>query len=577
MENDACSPGKLVLSQSGKPDEEFVLRPGHLVIGRAQVNDIVIPDGTISRSHARLECSGDRCTLKDLASANGSWVNGRRITEAVLGHGDQVRLGDRVLRFEAVIEESSPEMSLTVVGSEFQGIQEAESEALPIEVTDTRESRLVLHDASGTREVSLEKGAVQIGRDSKNGVVLNTPGASRRHAVIERRGDDFLLRDLNSTNGTWFQGQKITERVLQDGDTVRIGGVRMVFKKAFEPEDLTMMAGFGELPSPSDLANHNPVVIVPGLMGSELWAGNEKIWPNPRYLLTRPEMAALKDDCPLEPRRLVSEVVVVPGVVSLAQYNRLTEHLEEALGYERGKNLLEFPYDWRRDNRFSASRLGQVIEAWQARSPEARGPITLIAHSLGCLVSRYYVECLGGASKVKRIMFLGGPHYGVPKAIATLLFGPDLLPFGFMGERLRNVLSGFPSAYQILPTYSCVVNGAGQRVNPLAQNGWLSPEQRALLQDADHFRRELGAHCSVPSVSIFGYGIKTLTEMTIRQEKDGMWQKADLLFEPKGDSGVPERSAVLEGSEIHPVRQHHGSLYVDNDVKMRLKLELLRA
>ncbi len=37
-----------------------------------------------------------------------------------------------------------------------------------------------------------------------------------------------------------------------------------------------------------------------------------------------------------------------------------------------------------------------------------------------------------------------------------------------------------------------------------------------------------------------------------------------------------EHSAYLPGSEIHPVHQHHGSLFVDNDVKMRLKLELMR-
>ena len=46
--------------------------------------------------------------------------------------------------------------------------------------------------------------------------------------------------------------------------------------------------------------------------------------------------------------------------------------------------------------------------------------------------------------------------------------------------------------------------------------------------------------------------------------------------EPGGDNTIPERSAVLEGSDIHPVQQYHGTLYVDNDVKMRLKLELTR-
>jgi hypothetical protein len=59
---------------------------------------------------------------------------------------------------------------------------------------------------------------------------------------------------------------------------------------------------------------------------------------------------------------------------------------------------------------------------------------------------------------------------------------------------------------------------------------------------------------------------------------DGEGKFRNLVFhqEPLGDSSIPERSAVLEGSEIHPVQQYHGSLFVDNDVKMRLKLELMR-
>jgi hypothetical protein len=44
----------------------------------------------------------------------------------------------------------------------------------------------------------------------------------------------------------------------------------------------------------------------------------------------------------------------------------------------------------------------------------------------------------------------------------------------------------------------------------------------------------------------------------------------------KGDDAVPEVSGRLPLTEIHPVRQHHGALYADKDVKMRLKIELMR-
>jgi hypothetical protein len=80
----------------------------------------------------------------------------------------------------------------------------------------------------------------------------------------------------------------------------------------------------------------------------------------------------------------------------------------------------------------------------------------------------------------------------------------------------------------------------------------------------------------VPSTSIFGYGIQTVSDISLRRDGAGKVESVDFQSENIGDGSVLEQSAFLQGSEIHPVHQHHGSLFVDNDVKMRLKLELLR-
>jgi hypothetical protein len=77
-------------------------------------------------------------------------------------------------------------------------------------------------------------------------------------------------------------------------------------------------------------------------------------------------------------------------------------------------------------------------------------------------------------------------------------------------------------------------------------------------------------------VSVFGYGLDTLTKIMIQRSSEGKWQKMDFQTDPQGDSRIPEGSAVLKGSDLHPVQQHHGKLFVDNDVKMRLKMELTR-
>ena len=71
-----------------------------LTIGRAADNDLVLADSRVSRHHARL--SGRRGTLvyADLASTNGSRVNGVAVSELVLGAGDRIEVGDTILVVE---------------------------------------------------------------------------------------------------------------------------------------------------------------------------------------------------------------------------------------------------------------------------------------------------------------------------------------------------------------------------------------------------------------------------------------------------------------------------------------------
>jgi pimeloyl-ACP methyl ester carboxylesterase len=278
----------------------------------------------------------------------------------------------------------------------------------------------------------------------------------------------------------------------------------------------------------------------------------------------------LSIDHPLEARGLVNEIVIVPNLIKQDQYSSLTNCLTESLGYERGKDLMEFGYDFRQDNRDSARRLAAAVECW-----DATGPITIIAHSMGCLVARYYLERLGGKSRTGRAIFLGGPHSGTPFAFASLMSGPNLLPMGLMNARLRDLLATYPSWYQILPTYPFLSDQRGQ-FDVLNDESWLSADRRNLIRQAREFRAELGTTSSVPAVSVFGYGIKTTTAMTVEREALGAFRKPNFTVTTRGDGTIPEFSGVLAGTEIHRVQQHHGSLYADSDVKMRLKLELMR-
>ncbi|MBI4785599.1 MAG: FHA domain-containing protein [Chloroflexi bacterium] len=554
---------KLVLTQPDGHEQEFSLSTASATLGRAATNDIVLRDARVSRAHARLDVGDAGATLVDLGSANGTRVNGAPIATAVLTPGDVIAIGDCALRYEISAPRVEPQ--LTQINSESDLEATLAQQTLAATIHNTRTPRLTIHTPKGTRELALTQDAFTIGRDSKSDLVLDDPKSSRHHARLERIGDSFALRDLDSTNGTWLGEQRIQTHALRTGDTLRIGRTRLTFQNAFAPDDLTL----ADTPTPT--SPRRPVVVVPGVMGSELWRGSECLWPNPRHLLTHPEVFRYPDDPNIEARGIVREIVIVPNVVKFEAYNRLGDYLEEGLGYERGKDLIECPYDWRQDIRLSARRLAEQIDAWNVKAP-----VTIIAHSMGCLVSREYIEHLGGKDKVSRLILMGGPHAGTPSAISNLLLRANLLPLGLMGERLRAILATFPSLYQILPTHAQRADAAKRQIDLFADEAWLPEPQRPLLRAAREFRRNLGTGSSVPTICIFGYGIKTITNISVLLGPLGLWQKVDFAVEARGDNTIPEASAVLPGAEIHPVQQLHGSLFVDNDVKMRLKLELTR-
>jgi predicted Ser/Thr protein kinase len=81
----------------------FVLHQDTTKLGRTAGNDVVIPDGTVSRFHARLFFHNGQWSIEDLQSSNGTWVNGTRIARPTpVMHGDNLRLGDDMVTFELV-------------------------------------------------------------------------------------------------------------------------------------------------------------------------------------------------------------------------------------------------------------------------------------------------------------------------------------------------------------------------------------------------------------------------------------------------------------------------------------------
>lgn len=127
---------------------------------------------------------------------------------------------------------------------------------------------------------------------------------------------------------------------------------------------------------------------------------------------------------------IADPVIIVPGILGSMKnennswvidpvrhtYDDLLESLKMG-GYEENINLFTFPYDWLRDNRETATLLGQWISNTKAASGVSR--VDLLAHSMGGLVSRQYIEGDNYNDDVDQLITLGTPHRGSPDSYLT--------------------------------------------------------------------------------------------------------------------------------------------------------------
>src|SRR6266581_4317394 len=166
-----------------------------MTIGRAPDNDVILDDPAVSRHHARIERSGAVTSIVDLGSANATRINDSEVDPKVtyrLREGDTVRIGGYTLRLRA---ESGP----VVAGS--------------------------------------RGGAIPAGLHTGMGGLAGVAGLAAPAAPVAASpagaGAGWEIVDLGSMNGLAANGQRFQQKVLQDGETIRIASsVSLTFRSA---------------------------------------------------------------------------------------------------------------------------------------------------------------------------------------------------------------------------------------------------------------------------------------------------------------------------------------------------------
>lgn len=240
-----------------------------MLIGREVECQISLNSGHISRYHAKITRTPTGIMVEDLRSTNGTFVNGRRISQPqLLSVGDEVRFHEQAFRLVSNLEESG-EADATL-------FQSPDSTARPAPVVPSVEPPLpsvdVQDEDNGTRVLSSDelvrlqgKGERDVrGPDNGSGprfVVLTAPvrgkvfslrsqqrnnwligrneqcqflltdrTVSGEHARVRRLADDWILESCEGRNPIYINNRAVDISTLQHGDVIRIGRMELMFR-----------------------------------------------------------------------------------------------------------------------------------------------------------------------------------------------------------------------------------------------------------------------------------------------------------------------------------------------------------
>lgn len=188
-------------------------------LGRAEANTIRLTDRNVSRNHAILKKNGQGWLVKDLASYNGTYVNGVRVAgEQLVSNGDIVQLGDYRLELidEATLAQTAP------------GTQPPASQLPPVHLRPNR--LVVIVGPQPGAEFPLNQDKMTIGRSEDATISINHSSVSRVHAELIALGNGrFEIIDKGSANGIRVNGVDLRRGILEAGDALELGDVRMRF------------------------------------------------------------------------------------------------------------------------------------------------------------------------------------------------------------------------------------------------------------------------------------------------------------------------------------------------------------
>lgn len=301
------------------------------------------------------------------------------------------------------------------------------------------------------------------------------------------------------------------------------------------------------------------IIIIPGIMGSELKYGSYKLWPPYDSIIWK----------------LTNIIKVIEYLGDLENSNIETtkcykKYYQDLIDYltklDINANITVFPYDWRKNN------INQIDELAQKIDPNA-DEVILVAHSMGGIVSKLFLtsnKYPDLSRKVSKLITMGTPWKGSAEAYAKLKFGAGI---NGIRERVKPLIGKYQSVYQLLPNYQYVeehkksfgrgyLNGKSwddiykEHYIPILESNGLS-HQEVLDEFYQYMDKDLPNW--VEHHEIIGYDKGTLS---------GIYDKGSKAngVHGNGDGTVPLDSAMSDTMYKYFVKTAHSAIPSDKNV-----------
>ncbi|OGB90149.1 MAG: hypothetical protein A3H39_03095 [candidate division NC10 bacterium RIFCSPLOWO2_02_FULL_66_22] len=215
----------------------FSLGKGELTIGRNPGNDILIDNVGVSRRHSVIRWSGDRAVVEDLGSANGTFVNGEKITSHELRDGDEIVVLKHKMIYRLPKEAAAPRVEVAQdVGQKTMYIDSAaiaqaaagKAATRPEVATPRLRPRLILPNL---KKLALEDEEITLGSGADCKIQLSGMFVAKLHAKIIPEGEgQFKIVHVAGLAGIRVNGEKISEHILKHGDEIEIGKQKLLFR-----------------------------------------------------------------------------------------------------------------------------------------------------------------------------------------------------------------------------------------------------------------------------------------------------------------------------------------------------------